>query len=192
MAGDWLQIQRGVVHGTAILRIAAKLKISHAEALGRWLIIWEWATRHLSAADLKRSDSDHILSAQVLDDVAGLPGFAAALHETGLWDASNGFADLCRPWKKIHRRVYIIRASGTDLYKIGFSSSPLGKRLNQLTSGCPYPLQVVLDLPCSNAKELEKKSHKRFADRKQKGEWFVFIAAQIEVAISFCRTHATE
>lgn len=40
--------------------------------------------------------------------------------------------------------LYVINAVGTTLYKIGYSQASPERRVNELQTGCPYPLKVIL------------------------------------------------
>lgn len=65
--------------------------------------------------------------------------------------------------------VYIIKAAGR--VKIGYSKNPW-KRYRQLATGCPDPMILVATYYCRDAPDLEEYLHEKFADRREKGEWF--------------------
>jgi hypothetical protein len=63
--------------------------------------------------------------------------------------------------------VYFIR--GGEHIKIGWSKDPL-KRLEQLRTGCPYPLEM---LGCMAGEESDERAlHEHFAHLRERGEWF--------------------
>lgn len=61
--------------------------------------------------------------------------------------------------------------------KFGFSGR-IGDRLSQLKSGCPIPAKYFLVYPVGalerTARQLERALHRRFKDRRIRGEWFRF------------------
>lgn len=66
--------------------------------------------------------------------------------------------------------TYIVWATGTNLYKIGFSND-VDRRIGSLKSGSPHPLEVILTVPGTH---VEKILHGIFADYRKHGEWFEF------------------
>jgi Meiotically up-regulated gene 113 len=65
--------------------------------------------------------------------------------------------------------VYVIEAVGTNRVKIGYSLNP-EKRIKELSTGCPFELQLV---GCVKGTiEREKQLHCRFTKYRVNGEWF--------------------
>ena len=77
--------------------------------------------------------------------------------------------------------IYLIKSAGR--IKIGFSKNPW-KRYRQLCTGCPDPMALVLTYYCDDAPRLERKLHKRFSDKRDKGEWFTASMKEIVHAIA--------
>lgn len=77
-----------------------------------------------------------------------------------------------RPGPTLAGYVYLIREPG-GLYKIGHSTNPK-KRLSSLRGQTPYALQLELvhTIRCNNRYEAESQLHKRYADKRVRGEWF--------------------
>lgn len=65
--------------------------------------------------------------------------------------------------------VYIIIAKGTPRIKIGWSAD-VSKRVKELQTGCPYPIEVLneIETECSTEREL----HKALQEYRVHGEWF--------------------
>lgn len=66
--------------------------------------------------------------------------------------------------------VYVIQCN--NFFKIGFSCSGLGSRLDWLQMGNPYDLRVVFVILTPNNKLLERKLHEKFNSKRVRGEWF--------------------
>lgn len=66
--------------------------------------------------------------------------------------------------------IYFIQDSGTLFIKIGFTDSDPMDRLKALQTGCPS--QLVLLWSCDGDISAEGSLHCRFADARDRGEWF--------------------
>lgn len=80
--------------------------------------------------------------------------------------------------------VYFMHTVATDhlgskhLYKVGYAAD-VAKRLAQLQTGCPMPIQLFGTLKCTSrahAADIERRLHLYFASRRRLGEWFIFAA----------------
>lgn len=72
--------------------------------------------------------------------------------------------------------LFCIDSGGAGYVKFGFSRR-IDKRLSQIRTSCPIPIEMVGLLEVrieSRQKAVEKALHKRFSDRKVRGEWFSF------------------
>ena len=78
--------------------------------------------------------------------------------------------------------VYIVRAVGTNYYKIGHTSRPIRHRLSELQNG--NPLDLVLVASWSADEEAEREMHSLFAPYHTRGEWFELSAAEVLPCIS--------
>lgn len=65
--------------------------------------------------------------------------------------------------------VYVLHAG--DRYKIGMTSN-LRKRIGQLQTGTPHPIEIVTIIPAARPAELEAELHARYAAKRVHGEWF--------------------
>jgi hypothetical protein len=68
--------------------------------------------------------------------------------------------------------VYILRAEGEDIVKIGFTSSPqIWKRLKAIQSNSPIKLGILLYF-LEEGRSLETSLHREFRQYRLHGEWF--------------------
>ena len=74
--------------------------------------------------------------------------------------------------------IYLIQLGETDHYKIGITRH-MDKRLSQLRSKCPIPLKVLYFWWGHDYRSVENFLHKRFADKRVKGEWFQLTSADL-------------
>jgi hypothetical protein len=65
--------------------------------------------------------------------------------------------------------VYVIRATGTTLYKVGTATDP-ARRLADLQTASPLPLELVCTIDGDRA--TETRIHRALSDRRTRGEWF--------------------
>jgi hypothetical protein len=66
--------------------------------------------------------------------------------------------------------VYLLKAG--PFYKIG-KAQDFSKRLRQIKLQLPYPVESVHTISCGDISHVERYWHKRFASKKQNGEWFI-------------------
>lgn len=72
--------------------------------------------------------------------------------------------------------VYIMQALGTDRVKIGHTKGNPYKRLDDLQTGCPFKLDILVAIP-GEGKPFEKKLHRLFKKYRIHGEWFYYRPA---------------
>ncbi len=65
--------------------------------------------------------------------------------------------------------LYIIKCQ--EFHKIGIAND-VDTRLSQLSTGNPYPLDVVSIYGFPNAETVERALHQRYSDVRVRGEWF--------------------
>jgi hypothetical protein len=83
-----------------------------------------------------------------------------------------------RRWQREARRevrretacVYALRAG--DHVKIGTTAGPIAARMNDLATGCPYPI-ICVGWQVGGP-SLENALHRYFADHREHGEWFSY------------------
>ena len=66
--------------------------------------------------------------------------------------------------------IYFICDEATQLIKIGFTAGDGEARLRDLQTGCPGKLVLLLEM--EGSKQEETVWHERFADVRERGEWF--------------------
>jgi hypothetical protein len=84
-------------------------------------------------------------------------------------------------------KLYVLKCN--ELYKIGVTSQPMKKRLSDLQTGNPEPLEVVFTRKCSNYLDMEVYFHKLFADKRIRGEWFRLTNEDLGTIVT-CRKYS--
>jgi len=85
------------------------------------------------------------------------------------------------PYKGIRFKkgfIYILRADN-GVYKIG-QTTQLDDRIKQLGIQLPYELELVHAVGTDHVLSAEQLLHKRYASKRQKGEWFALSDEDIE------------
>ena len=67
-------------------------------------------------------------------------------------------------------KIYLVRASSTDRYKIGYTGSSIRKRIMSMRTGCPYEIKLISYF--SGCKCDESLLHNFLKDFRKTGEWF--------------------
>ncbi len=68
-------------------------------------------------------------------------------------------------------KIYLIKSLNEGVYKIGVSKSP-NKRLKQIQTGNPAPVEILYLYETENAYKIEKALHNRYSHFNTHGEWF--------------------
>jgi len=78
--------------------------------------------------------------------------------------------------------LYILRATTTDFYKIGFSSNPdhAETRKRNLQTGCPFKLEIVLSVNTFYFRYIEKFLHIVYSSQNTQGEWFELSGTDVD------------
>lgn len=111
MAGDWIKIEHALPQKTEVFGIARRVGQSRAEVVGRLVTFWSWA-------DENSVDGNNLtLTSQEVDEIVGLPGFAAAMRAEGWlggrdnslqlpnWQRHNGNSAKARALEKEAKRL---------------------------------------------------------------------------------------
>jgi hypothetical protein len=80
--------------------------------------------------------------------------------------------------------IYVIQAG--EFVKIGVATD-VAKRIQELQTGCPYNLKLVVAVPCKNAYASERSVHDRLQAFHTRGEWFRASRSEIDAALSELR-----
>jgi len=67
--------------------------------------------------------------------------------------------------------VYLMHATGTDMYKIGLSENPI-KRAEKLNYESPHEIVLVHKILVESMLAIESYFHNLFLDKRIKNEWF--------------------
>lgn len=81
-----------------------------------------------------------------------------------------------KPKQSVEGVVYMLQGGG--YFKIGKSINP-DKRLTQIKLQIPFKVEVVHIIRAANPAEVESHWHRRFASRRQNGEWFLLTEAEV-------------
>lgn len=68
-------------------------------------------------------------------------------------------------------KIYLIKSLNEGLYKIGVSKNP-NKRLKEVQTGNPSPVEIVQLYETDNAYKIESTLHNRYSHYNTHGEWF--------------------
>lgn len=83
--------------------------------------------------------------------------------------------------------IYLIKCE--QYHKIGFSTNSW-QRFNDLNgTGMPFKLELVYYGFMDDARKLEKDMHKKFVDKRVKGEWFELTDEDIREFKEICDKH---
>lgn len=85
--------------------------------------------------------------------------------------------------------VYLIRCSGSNCYKIGFTQADIRLRLSDLQTGCPFELIPIFAYLCPFCWEVEKTLHTMYRENCVGGEWFRLTSKEVEEAEGFIESH---
>lgn len=79
--------------------------------------------------------------------------------------------------------VYVMRAKGTNLVKIGFTAGDVEERRRALQTGCPH--ELVVELTFAGTVEDERRAHLHYRERRTIGEWFQLIEDEARLVPHF-------
>ncbi len=74
---SWIKIRENLRRDPAVVRIASRLSVTSRHVVGALVDVWSWAGALTADGELPMA------TVELLDEVAGSPGFAAAMAETG-------------------------------------------------------------------------------------------------------------
>jgi hypothetical protein len=103
----------------------------------------------------------------------GLPGSAEFMEA---YAATLGGEPVLRIGPERRKKLYIIRAGKSSLFKIGISRAP-GARLGELQVGSASPLELIAAL--AGSIESERDAHRILTPWRIQGEWFDLEPADI-------------
>lgn len=76
--------------------------------------------------------------------------------------------------------VYMMRAVGTNFYKIGHATN-VEKRWYGIDAACPLPVIIIHKIHVDIQTEGETYWHRLFRKRRVKGEWFDLTEGHVEL-----------
>lgn len=91
--------------------------------------------------------------------------------------------------------VYFIECSADKpRVKIG-KANDVARRLQELSTGCPFPLKVLGVITCKSERHafhIEKSAHEVFRKERKRGEWFFLSAAMRGYIKAICERPGEE
>ena len=75
-------------------------------------------------------------------------------------------------------RLFTRKHNEIRFIKIGISQDP-EKRLKQLQTGCPFPLELIKIFKPENVLEMEQKLHRELSGCSTSGEWFMIAQSNL-------------
>lgn len=83
--------------------------------------------------------------------------------------------------------VYVIRAAGTDFYKIGYTGGSIEARMRQISTYCPHELTIfcVID----GGRLMEKEIHRTLRVYHARNEWFSVPLHEANSLLNLARLH---
>jgi hypothetical protein len=91
------------------------------------------------------------------------------------------------------KEIYLMHSEEIGAYKVGISKNP-NKRLNELKTGCPYPIKIIYNFPSKRPFLLEAALHKSYCSYKKNldgdslfGEWFNLPPSEVSGFIDKCK-----
>jgi hypothetical protein len=82
--------------------------------------------------------------------------------------------------------IYLVHAKGTNKFKIGRTIDVL-TRVKDLQTGCPLTIRYVYHAYVGNMSSCEQDLHRKFATKREIGEWFSLTREDVELCIFFMR-----
>lgn len=83
-------------------------------------------------------------------------------------------------------KIYLIKESDTNYYKIGFTNKLIEMRIKELQTGNPHKITLI-DYYETNHKKLEQFIHGKFRKFKVMGEWFDLPLEDVITFKKICR-----
>jgi hypothetical protein len=83
--------------------------------------------------------------------------------------------------------VYLVRAIGTDYYKIG-STKSVGSRMDHLRNASPFDLVLIDSAPSEQAQHLERSLHNKLVHHRRHGEWFELDGELVRSVVNTIRS----
>jgi len=81
-------------------------------------------------------------------------------------------------------KVYFVRSG--EYIKIGRTDRPIKKRMEQMSTGTPYPMEALIVFTTPIARKVEKMFHQYFALKRTKGEWFKLSTTDLTLVHDAC------
>lgn len=94
MAGDWIKWAKGLQDKPEVFRMSIDLSLDRYSVAGRLMVVWAWADDNVPSSSVaENGDATVALGAQqkqLVDAVAGVPGFADSMSAAGWISQRSG------------------------------------------------------------------------------------------------------
>lgn len=154
-----------------------------------------WDAARVGATGLSRAHTPakpfQTVEDSLLDEIAKLKAEKESLlnrlarKSVGLLTEEE-FMHLADQYKPTPKKLYLMKDSNTDLYKIGVSISP--KKIREKTLQSEKPTTKLIFSTHQTDDFNEKVLHKRYADQRVRGEWFSLSKAQVRLLVKEARS----
>jgi len=84
-------------------------------------------------------------------------------------------------------KVYLIGIPDEGIYKIGYTTRNIDKRIDEVQVGNPKKLELVETFETKHYLNLEKWMHRLYAPKRLEGEWFELTSEDIKNFYSNCQ-----
>lgn len=85
--------------------------------------------------------------------------------------------------------VYLIKDIDLGLYKIGATKHTIDKRIKQLQTGNPSPIELIHTYYTNDHFKVERMLHNYYKDKKYNNEWFQLDAEDVSNFINECNKY---
>lgn len=93
-------------------------------------------------------------------------------EELARWAARDQILATNRKKESKTGYIYMVRAIGTDLYKIGVTAESVNRRIKGIQTSCPHKLELVCSVLADDYIRRESELHALLKDKRTSGEWF--------------------
>ena len=83
--------------------------------------------------------------------------------------------------------VYVLKAKGQSLYKIGFTSREPTRRLQEFQPKLPFETSLKWTIQSENARQIETELHRLFSTKRKNGEWFELSPEDLEAIKTYAQ-----
>ncbi len=83
--------------------------------------------------------------------------------------------------------IYVIKAMGTNFYKIGFTGGSVQQRYKAISANCPLELTIFCTMEGGHT--TEKELHRKLMAFHVRNEWFSLTTDEVHSLLDMSRFH---